>query len=117
MDRLNGMTIFAEVARRGGFTPAARHLGLSRAQVSKAVSGLEEHLGARLLNRTTRRVSLTATGIACSPRCGVRWSGPAPLPCVRSGCAGSNCQAGQPPGARWQVECAFSDLRPMRGTE
>ena len=62
MDRLNGMTIFAEVARRGGFTPAARHLGLSRAQVSKAVSGLEEHLGARLLNRTTRRVSLTATG-------------------------------------------------------
>ena len=56
------MTIFAEVARRGGFTPAARHLGLSRAQVSKAVSGLEEHLGARLLNRTTRRVSLTATG-------------------------------------------------------
>jgi len=62
MDRLNGMKIFVEVAKRGGFTPAARHLGLSRAQVSKAVGRLEQHLGARLLNRTTRRVSLTATG-------------------------------------------------------
>lgn len=63
------MKLFVEVARRGGFTPAARHLGLSRAQVSKAVSRLEEHLGARLLNRTTRRVSLTATGRIYLERC------------------------------------------------
>lgn len=69
MDRLNGMTIFVEVARRGGFTPAARHLGLSRAQVSKAVGGLEQHLGARLLNRTTRRVSLTGAGRVYLERC------------------------------------------------
>jgi DNA-binding transcriptional LysR family regulator len=71
MDRLNGMNIFVEVARRGGFTPAARHLGLSRAQVSKAVSALERHLGARLLNRTTRQVSLTATGRVYLERCEV----------------------------------------------
>jgi len=66
---LNGMNIFVEVARRGGFTPAARHLGLSRAQVSKAVSRLEQHLGARLLNRTTRQVSLTGTGRVYLERC------------------------------------------------
>ncbi|HKJ51678.1 MAG TPA: LysR family transcriptional regulator [Gammaproteobacteria bacterium] len=63
------MNIFVEVARRGGFTPAARHLALSRAQVSKAVSRLEQHLGVRLLNRTTRRVSLTATGRVYLERC------------------------------------------------
>jgi DNA-binding transcriptional LysR family regulator len=69
MDRLNAMTLFAEVAKRGGFTPAARHLGLSRAQLSKAVSQLEKHLGARLLNRTTRRVSLTGIGQVYLERC------------------------------------------------
>ena len=63
------MKLFVEVARRDGFTPAARHLGLSRAQVSKAVNRLEEHLGARLLNRTTRRVSLTAAGRVYFERC------------------------------------------------
>lgn len=63
------MTIFAEVARTGGFTPAARQLGLSRAQVSKSVQQLERHLGARLLNRTTRRVSLTEIGGIYFERC------------------------------------------------
>ena len=69
MDRLNAMTLFVEVAKRGGFTPAARHLGLSRARLSKAVDQLEKYLGARLLNRTTRRVSLTGIGRVYLQRC------------------------------------------------
>jgi DNA-binding transcriptional LysR family regulator len=69
MDRLNAMTLFSEVAKRGGFTPAARHLGLSRARLSKAVEQLEKHLGARLLNRTTRQVSLTEIGRIYLERC------------------------------------------------
>lgn len=62
MDRLVAMETFVQVAERGGFTPAAEVLGLSRAMVSKHVQDLEEHLGARLFNRTTRRVSLTEAG-------------------------------------------------------
>ena len=69
MDRLNSMKTFVEVAREGGFTPAASRLELSRAQVSKSVRQLEQHLGARLLNRTTRRVSLTEIGRAYYERC------------------------------------------------
>src|SRR5271154_5911088 len=59
MDRFAGIRAFVRVAERGGFTAAARHLNLSIATVSAQVQALEESLGARLLNRTTRRVSLT----------------------------------------------------------
>jgi len=69
MDRLRSMQIFVEVARAAGFSAAAARLGLSRAQVSKSVMQLEQHLGTRLFNRTTRRISLTDVGNAYLERC------------------------------------------------
>lgn len=71
MDRLNSMQIFVEVVNAQGFSAAAEKIGLSRAQVSKSVMQLEDHLGTRLLNRTTRRVSLTETGRIYHERCQV----------------------------------------------
>ncbi len=62
MDRLHSMKIFARVADAGSFSAAARDLGLSKAAVSKHVRSLEDRLGVRLLNRTTRRLSLTEEG-------------------------------------------------------
>ncbi|WP_299817931.1 LysR family transcriptional regulator [uncultured Jannaschia sp.] len=64
MDRLSEMEAFAMVVDQGGFTDAARKLGISKSAVSKHVSSLETRLGARLLNRTTRRVSPTEIGLA-----------------------------------------------------
>ncbi len=64
MDRLSEMEAFATVVDQGGFTDAARKLGISKSAVSKHVSSLETRLGARLLNRTTRRVSPTEIGLA-----------------------------------------------------
>jgi len=69
MDRLRSMQIFVEVTRAAGFSAAATRLGLSRAQVSKSVMQLEQHLGTRLFNRTTRRISLTDVGNAYLERC------------------------------------------------
>jgi DNA-binding transcriptional LysR family regulator len=69
MDKLNSMQTFVEVVNCEGFTAAANRIGLSRAQVSKSVMQLEAHLGARLLNRTTRRISLTETGRSYYERC------------------------------------------------
>ena len=62
MDRLASLTAFVRVVENGGFTAAARHLNLSATMVSHHVQELEDRLGARLLNRTTRRVSLTEIG-------------------------------------------------------
>lgn len=56
------LDIFAEVARTGGFAAAARVLDLDPSAVSRAVATLEEDLGARLFQRTTRRVALTEAG-------------------------------------------------------
>ncbi|MEC8292443.1 MAG: LysR family transcriptional regulator, partial [Pseudomonadota bacterium] len=64
MDRLTEMEAFATVVDQGGFTDAARKMGISKSAVSKHVSSLEHRLGARLLNRTTRRVSPTEIGLA-----------------------------------------------------
>lgn len=64
MDRLDDMRAFVAVADARSFTRGARRLGVSPAQVSKAVARLEDRLGARLLHRTTRDVSLTDTGEA-----------------------------------------------------
>lgn len=63
------MTAFAKVVDTGGFTAAARKLDLSRAMVSRLVQQLEDDLGTRLLNRTTRRLSLTEAGRAYHERC------------------------------------------------
>ena len=62
MDRLGSLQVFIEVARRGSFAGAARHLGMSRANVTKQVAALERTLGARLLNRTSKKVGLTPAG-------------------------------------------------------
>jgi len=69
MDRLNSMAIFVEVVKNQGFTAASEKVRLSRAQVSKSVMQLEKHLGTRLLDRTTRRISLTETGRIYYERC------------------------------------------------
>jgi DNA-binding transcriptional LysR family regulator len=62
MDRFENTRVFAAVVEAGGFTAAAERMGLSRAAASKHVQQLEQRLGARLLNRTTRRVSVTEAG-------------------------------------------------------
>ena len=69
MDRFENMRVFAAVVEAGGFTRAAERLGLSRAATSKHVLNLEARLGARLLNRTTRRVSVTAAGRTFYEQC------------------------------------------------
>jgi len=63
------MNIFVQVVKNESFTAASENMGLSRAQVSKSVMQLEKHLGTRLLNRTTRRISLTETGRIYYDRC------------------------------------------------
>ena len=62
MDRLTTMKVFATVARLGSFVAAADELGISNAMCSKYVRNLENSLGARLINRTTRQLSLTEVG-------------------------------------------------------
>jgi DNA-binding transcriptional LysR family regulator len=62
MDRIDSVAVFAEVAERGSFSGAAKHLNRSAAAVTRAVAELETRLGVRLLNRTTRAVSVTEAG-------------------------------------------------------
>ncbi len=62
LDEMRGMLIFARVVEGGSFSAAAKRLGVSRAVVSYQVKRLEERLGIRLLNRSTRRLSLTPAG-------------------------------------------------------
>jgi DNA-binding transcriptional LysR family regulator len=64
MDRFQALQTFATVVEQGSFARAADRLGVSTSAVSRSVSELESHLGARLLNRTTRRLSLTEAGQA-----------------------------------------------------
>jgi DNA-binding transcriptional LysR family regulator len=64
MDRSSDMAVFVAAIEAGGFTAAARQLGQTPSAVSKHVARLEDRLGARLINRTTRRLSLTAEGEA-----------------------------------------------------
>lgn len=69
MDRLTSLTAFVRVVDTGGFSAAGRKLNMSTTMVSNHVQALEERLGARLLHRTTRKVSLTEVGKAYYDRC------------------------------------------------
>jgi len=62
MDRLQSMRVFQQVVDEGGFAAAARKLDLAPAVVTRLVGDLEKHLGVRLLQRTTRRLTLTPAG-------------------------------------------------------
>ncbi len=62
MRDLNDMMYFAEVVNQGGFAAAGRALGLPKSRLSRRVAGLEAELGVRLLQRTTRKISLTMAG-------------------------------------------------------
>jgi DNA-binding transcriptional LysR family regulator len=64
MDRFQALSTFTRVVEQGSFARAAERMGVSTSAVSRAVSELEAHLGVRLLNRTTRRLSLTESGQA-----------------------------------------------------
>ena len=69
MDRFTGMAVFAKVVEAASFAAAARYFDMSPAMVSKHIQTLEARLGARLLNRTTRRVSPTEVGQDYYERC------------------------------------------------
>lgn len=68
-EHLKGITAFVQAADAGGFTLAAEKLGLSKSGIAKSVARLEERLGVRLFNRTTRRFALTAEGQAFYATC------------------------------------------------
>lgn len=68
MDRLTAMQVFVEVAQSGSFSASADKLDMSRAMVTRCVSALEHWLGVRLLQRTTRSVTLTDAGESCLRR-------------------------------------------------
>jgi len=63
MDRLDAMTVFVAVTEAHGFAPAARRLKMSPSAVTRSIAALEEHLDARLLQRTTRSLALTDAGV------------------------------------------------------
>ena len=69
MDRLTSLTVFTRVVDSGGFSAAAQRLGMSPTMVSNHVQALENGLGVRLLNRTTRKVSVTEIGREYYERC------------------------------------------------
>ncbi|MDB6444280.1 MAG: LysR family transcriptional regulator [Mesorhizobium sp.] len=69
MDRLQAMRVFVTVVDLGSQSAAADHLELSRPVVSRYLAELEDWVGARLMHRTTRKLSLTAAGTEILPRC------------------------------------------------
>ena len=69
MDKIGELTVFAKVVDEGGFSAAARAMNLTPSAVSKQIGRLEDRLGARLLNRTTRSLSLTPEGRNFYDRC------------------------------------------------
>ena len=69
MDRIEAMNIFLTVVETGSFTATADRLDLSRPMVTRAVALVEEWFNARLLQRTTRRISLTSAGERAVAHC------------------------------------------------
>lgn len=69
MDTLLSIKVFCEVVRNGSYVAAARNLGISNPMASKHVMHLEQHLGARLLHRTSRKLSLTEAGQLYYDKC------------------------------------------------
>ena len=69
MDKIQAMSTFVAVVEAGSFVKAMSVLGISKAAVSRHVAELEQHLETRLLQRTTRRLSLTAEGQRYFERC------------------------------------------------
>jgi DNA-binding transcriptional LysR family regulator len=69
VNQLASIRHFAKVAECLNFAEAAKQLGISSSAITRSVAALEEHLGVRLFNRTTRRVSLTDTGQTYWERC------------------------------------------------
>ena len=73
MDKYTEMLVFSKAADMGSFSAAARELDLTPSAVSKLITRLEDRLGARLFQRTTRKLSLTAEGHAFNDRSAVRF--------------------------------------------
>jgi DNA-binding transcriptional LysR family regulator len=69
LDKLTGMNVFVRVAKNGSFAAGARETGISRAMATKHIMQLENTLGSRLFNRTTRSLSLTDVGASYLERC------------------------------------------------
>ena len=69
MDKLKSMKVFARVAKAGSFVQGARDAGISKAMATKHIMFLEQDLGTRLFNRTTRSVNLTEVGVSYLERC------------------------------------------------
>jgi LysR family transcriptional regulator for bpeEF and oprC len=65
MDKLDAMRVFCAVVDAGGFSKAAERLGMPSSSVTKQISSLESHFRVKLLNRTTRSMSLTSEGVLC----------------------------------------------------
>ena len=62
MDRLDAMKLFVRVAELGSFAAVAQQLGVARSVVTRQIAALEEHLGVKLMVRTTRKLTLTSAG-------------------------------------------------------
>ncbi|MBY0437299.1 MAG: LysR family transcriptional regulator [Burkholderiales bacterium] len=114
LENLVGMAIFARVAEAKSFSGAARRLGISKSAVSKHVARLERELKARLLNRTTRRLSLTDVGTTFYQHCArvVQEAEAAEVAVSRLGSAPSGVLKVTAPAAfgRMHVACAVPDF-------
>ena len=71
MNKLQAMQLFVRVVETGGFTAAAEQLNLARSMVTRQISALETSLGAKLMTRSTRSLSLTSAGAAYLEKCRV----------------------------------------------
>ena len=71
MDRLSAMRVFVRVAELSSFSAVAQQMGVARSVVTRQVAALEQHLGVKLMARSTRRLTLTSAGAAYLEKCRV----------------------------------------------